>query len=594
MKYIIGISAFYHDSAACLLIDGVLANAVQEERFSRIKNDNSFPENSIKFLLKQNNIKASEINAVVFYEKPFLKFERLVETYVANFPNGFSQFKKSLPIWLKEKLFLKNLIKKQLNAIDSSFNFTKIFFEKHHTSHAASAFYPSPFEEAVVLTIDGVGEWETTTISIGNKNKIINKESILYPHSLGLLYSSFTNYLGFRVNSGEYKLMGLAPFGKPKYLEIILTNLIDLKEDGSFRLNQNFFDYSTGLKMINTKFENIFNHNSRLSEKEELTEFHADIAASIQSLVNLAILRICKYAKAKYELQNLCIAGGVALNCVTNGIVQRERIYKNIWVQPAAGDAGGSVGAALSAFFKVSNSNRIVNKYDSMKNSFLGPEFSDYEIENFLVNNKINYIKLEYEEMYSFVANKLSNGFAVGWFQGAMEFGPRSLGSRSILADPRNPNMQKILNLKIKFRESFRPFAPAILEEDKDDWFENCYKNPYMLFVSYISKKYRKKRYQKKDFFENSSSIVPAITHVDYSSRVQTVNRKQNPSFYKLISEFKKITKIPMLVNTSFNVRGEPIVCTPKDAYNCFMSTDLDLLVLNNYMILKENPHNGH
>ncbi len=596
MTYILGISSFYHDSSACLLQNGNILGAVQEERFSRIKHDSSFPAKSISWLLKDNNIKLTEINHIVFYEKPFLKFERLLETYVAFAPKGFKSFSASMPIWLREKLFQKNLIFNELKKIDKNFfSQDKIKFSEHHLSHAASAFYPSPFEEACILTLDGVGEWATTTIGLGKKNKIEILEEIHFPHSIGLLYSAFTYYLGFKVNSGEYKVMGLAPYGQPKFKKIIMENLIDIKDDGSFAMNMDFFSYATDLKMINKKFENLFGEKVRKNEAEELKQFHMDIASSIQVVTEEIILKISKYIINKYKIKNLCLAGGVALNCVANGKILREKIFENIWIQPAAGDAGGSLGAALIYWYQELENKRDQIK-DNMNGSYLGPKYSDEEIKSELEKNNANFKKYSEKEVLKLVSNYLSKNKAVGWFQGRMEYGPRALGNRSILANAKSRDMQKDLNLKVKFRESFRPFAPAILKEKVNEYFELDKDSPYMLLVSNIKEKVKvqipKEKNQNLTGLNKLNEIrskIPAVTHVDYSARIQTVDKKINKKFYNLIEEFDKLESCPILVNTSFNIRSEPIVCTPYDAFKCFMGTNLDVLVIENFILLKKD-----
>jgi carbamoyltransferase len=595
MTVILGISAYYHDSAATLLIDGEIFAAVQEERFTRIKHDNSFPANSIKYVLTEAKLDINDVNHIVFYEKPFLKFERLIETYIAMVPKGYNQFRISMPSWIQNKLFLKKIILKELKNLGLIKNDTNILFNKHHMSHAASAFYPSPFNEAIVLTIDAVGEWATTSISIGKGSELKTIKELNFPHSLGLLYSAFTYYLGFKVNSGEYKVMGLAPYGKPKYHNLILNNLVDLKDDGSFKLNQSYFNYATGLTMISKKFVKLFGQKVRKYEVGNLTQFHMDIAASIQSVTEEIILTMTKYISKEFKIQNLCLAGGVALNCVANGKILKQKTFKNIWIQPAAGDAGGSLGSCLSVWYlKLKNKRRNlkINELDHMKGAYLGPSFSEHEIDSFFRNLDIFYHKLNDIELYNYIAIKLSEGHSVGWFQGRMEFGPRALGNRSILADPRSDMMQKNLNLKVKFRESFRPFAPAIIYEDAKDWFKIKTSSSYMLFVDQVKdehKIYDKKNKLKKglDQINNKRSTIPAVTHVDYSARIQTVHKETNERFYKLLKKFKEKTGCPMLVNTSFNIRGEPIVCSPKDAYNCFMGTGLDILVIDNFMVLK-------
>ncbi len=596
MTSILGISSYYHDSAASIIIDGKIKAAAQEERFTRIKHDSSFPHNAVKFVLKYSGLKLNQIDYIVFYEKPFLKFERLLETYTAFAPKGFKSFSKSMPLWLREKLFQKKLIYEELKNHDSSFNdINKIHFSEHHLSHAASAFYPSPFQEAIILTADGVGEWATATITLGKQNKLEILKEIHFPHSLGLLYSAFTYYAGFKVNEGEYKLMGLAPYGAPKYKKIILDNLVDIKEDGSFRLNQSFFNYSTGLTMTNKKFSDLFGKLPRNAKKEELTQFHMDIASSIQSVTEDVMLKITDSISKEYEISNLCLAGGVALNCVANGKILKKNKYKNIWIQPAAGDAGGSIGCALALWFKELNNKRVVSNKDGMLGSYLGPEYNDEEIKKELDKFGAIYKKFNIEDMIYKTAMYLSEEKTVGWFQGRMEFGPRALGNRSILADPRSSSMQKKLNLKIKFRESFRPFAPSILKEEVNKWFDLDSESPYMLIVADVKKNIQnmmtedeKKLFGIKKLNIKRSSI-PAVTHVDYSARIQTVDQNTNPIYYKLISKFKEITGVPILVNTSFNVRNEPIVNTVADAYNCFLKTGLDILVCGNFILEKKD-----
>ncbi len=598
MTSILGISAFYHDSAAAILVDGKIVAAAQEERFSRIKHDSSYPFNAIQFVLDQSKLNLNDIEHIVFFEKPFLKFERLLETYMAFAPKGFKSFSLSMPIWLREKLFQKKFLFDKLQEHDDNFkDINKIKFSEHHFSHAASAFYPSPFEEAVVLTLDGVGEWATTTIGIGKKNKLEIIKEIHFPHSLGLLYSAFTYYVGFKVNSGEYKLMGLAPYGKPLFKDLIFQKLIDLKEDGSFKLNMKYFNYATGLTMTNDKFSKLFGNPVRDPNKDLLTQFHMDLAASIQAVIEEIVIRITKNISSKYKIENLCLAGGVALNCVANGKVQNEKTFKNIWIQPASGDAGGSLGAALAYWHHELGKPRDEFS-DKMMGSFLGPKFDNNFIETKLKLLKANFKKYSKEEVTSLIAKELANEKIVGWFQGKMEFGPRALGGRSILADPRSEKMQKELNLKIKFRESFRPFAPSVLREDVNEWFDLDIDSPYMLLVSQVKKE---KQIQMKKEDENLFGIeklnvkrsnIPAVTHVDYSARVQTVHKNTNPRYYDLIKEFKKITNCPVLVNTSFNVRGEPIVCSIEDAFNCFMGTNLDILVIEDFVLFKENQSN--
>ena len=598
MTRILGISAFYHDSAATIIVDGKITAAVQEERFSRVKHDSRFPINAIKYVLDENKVKLSEIDFIVFFEKPFLKFERLLETYLAFAPRGFKSFSMSMPIWLREKLFQKKLIYDELRNIDQDFNnIKKIKFSEHHYSHAASAFFPSPFEDAVVLTLDGVGEWATTTVSIGKGNNLEIIKEIHFPHSLGLLYSAFTYYSGFKVNSGEYKLMGLAPYGKPTYKDLILKNLIDVKNDGSFKLNMSYFNYATGLTMTNTKFANLFGQKKRKPETEMLTQFHMDIASSIQAVTEEIALKLTRNLADEYKIKNLCMAGGVALNCVANGKILKDKVFDNIWIQPAAGDAGGSLGAALAYWHKELKKPRIYNSKDNMMGSYLGPRYQNKQIENELNKLKGVYKKLSNEKLTEEVASLLSKQKTVGWFQGRMEFGPRALGGRSILADPRSETMQKNLNLKVKFRESFRPFAPSVLREDVKNWFDLKFDSPYMLFVAELNKSLQismndsQKNLFGIDKLNIKRSSIPAVTHVDYTARIQTVHRETNPRYYDLINEFKKITSCPVLVNTSFNIRGEPIVNTIEDAFRCFMGTDLDILVCENFILYKEDQN---
>ena len=599
MSKILGISAFYHDSAAAMLIDGKIVSAAQEERFTRIKHDSSYPYNSVEFVLKFSKLKLEEVDHIVFYEKPFLKFERLLETYVSFAPKGFQQFAKALPTWLKEKLFQKKLIMNNLKLHDKNFtDENKLFFSEHHLSHAASAFYPSPFDEAIILTADGVGEWATTTVAIGKNNKLEIKKEIHFPHSLGLLYSAFTYYIGFKVNSGEYKLMGLAPYGDPIYSDKITNEIIDIKEDGSFKLNQKYFNYSTGLTMTNNEFDKLFGQKPRNPETDKITQFHMDIAASIQKVTEDIMVKLTRSLKDEYKISNLCLAGGVALNCVANGKILSEKIFDKVWVQPASGDAGGSLGAALALWYIHKNNVRQIDLNDSMNGSYLGPEYFQKEIEEELNKTGAKYIVMKEDEIIDKTAEDLSKGKAIGWFQGRMEFGPRALGARSILGDARSSTMQKNLNLKVKYRESFRPFAPSILKKDLPEWFDMNDHSPYMLFVANVnkSKKIEMNEEQKKLFGIEKLNIkrseIPAVTHVDYSSRIQTVYEETNPKYYKLISKFKEKTKCPVIVNTSFNVRGEPIVNTPEDAFNCFMSTNLDVLVIGNCFLEKKNQDN--
>ena len=593
MKSILGISAFYHDSAACILVEGKIIAAAQEERFTRKKHDPSYPYNAIEFVLNYSNLKLSDVDQVVFFEKPFLKFERLLETYVAFAPKGFVSFGKAMPLWLKEKLFQKNFLFNKLKQHDENYKSDEnIFFSDHHLSHAASAFFPSPFKEAVVLTADGVGEWATTTVAIGKDKDLEIKKEIHFPHSLGLLYSAFTYYTGFKVNSGEYKLMGLAPYGSPIYEEKI-KQLIDIKDDGTFRLDQKFFNYTTGLTMTNDKFNNLFGQKRRNPDNEKLTQFHMDIAASIQKVTEEIMIKLAKSIRNEYGIKNLCLAGGVALNCVANGKILQEKIFDNIWVQPAAGDAGGALGAALALWHIEQGNKRVVDPNDSMNGSYLGFEYSQDQIEKELKSIGANFDILNYDDLINQTSEILSNEKAVGWFQGRMEFGPRALGGRSILADPRSEKMQKTLNLKVKYRESFRPFAPSILQEDLSSWFDINVESPYMLLVANVKydKQIEMTDEQKILFGIDKLNIkrseIPAVTHVDYSARIQTVNKNTNKRYYDLISKFKERTGCPVIVNTSFNVRGEPIVNTPTNAFNCLMGTELDFLVIGNCILDK-------
>ena len=593
MKSILGISAFYHDSAACIILDGEIVAATQEERFTRKKHDSNYPKNAIDFVLNHCNLKLSEVDQIVFFEKPFLKFERLLETYVAFAPKGFISFSKAMPLWIKEKLFQKNFLFNKLKEHDENYkSYKNIFFSDHHLSHAASAFFPSPFEEAVILTADGVGEWATTTVAVGRNNNLEIKKEILFPHSLGLLYSAFTYYTGFKVNSGEYKLMGLAPYGSPIY-EDKIKKIVDIKDDGTFRLDQKYFNYATGLTMTNDKFNELFGQKPRDPKTEQITQFHMDIASSIQKVTEVIMVKLAKAIRNDYGIKNLCLAGGVALNCVANGKILKEKIFENIWIQPAAGDAGGSLGAALALWHIEQGNKRIVSENDSMNGSYLGCEFDQQQIEKELNSLGANFQTFEYENLIDETAEFLANEKVIGWFQGRMEFGPRALGGRSILGDPRSNKMQKNLNLKVKYRESFRPFAPSVLKEDVNTWFDINVDSPYMLLVADINpnKKIEMTSEQEKLFGIDKLNIkrseIPAVTHVDYSARIQTVTKNTNPRYYDLISKFKKKTGCPLLINTSFNVRGEPIVNTPIDAFNCFMGTELDYLVIGNCILDK-------
>lgn len=594
MSYILGISAYYHDSAAALICDGEIVAAAQEERFTRKKHDASFPKNSILYTLKEAKIPLRELDYIVFYEKPLLTFDRLLETYLAYAPQGLQSFISAMSVWLQEKLYLKTVLKKALAELGNCKpkELPPLLFGEHHQSHAASAFFPSPFEKAAVLCMDGVGEWATTSLWLGEGNQLTPLWEIDFPHSLGLLYSAFTYYTGFKVNSGEYKLMGLAPYGQPKYVDLILDNLLDLKDDGTFRLNMKYFNYTTGLTMTNKLFDRLFGAPPRQPEAE-LTSREMDIAASIQQVTEEIVLRLANTAKKELGVDYLCLAGGVALNCVANGRLLREGKFKDIWIQPAAGDAGGAIGAALSVWHQYLEKPRQTDGSDKMKGSYLGPRFSPDEIQQYLDDIKAIYTHFDEAKLCKTVANILAKGNVVGWFQGRMEFGPRALGDRSIIGDPRNKKMQSVMNLKIKYRESFRPFAPSVLADKVSDYFDLDHNSPYMLLVAEIKEELRvaMTEEQKQLFGIEKLNIprsqLPAITHVDYSARVQTVHPETNPRYHQLISEFEALTGCGVLVNTSFNVRGEPIVCTPEDAYRCFMRTEMDYLVLENYVLAK-------
>lgn len=594
---VLGISAFYHDSAAALIEDDHIVAAAQEERFTRKKHDPSFPQNAIAYCLEEAKLELDDLDHVVFYDKPFLKFERLLETYVALAPRGFRSFKMAIPLWLREKLFQKNLLGRELKKICESFEGTsKLLFCEHHLSHAASAFYPSPFENAVVLTMDGVGEWATTSAGLGDGHHLEIFQEIHFPHSLGLLYSALTYYTGFKVNSGEYKVMGLAPYGQPKYAKLILDNLIDVKPDGSFRLDMSYFDYCTGLTMTNDRFAKLFGAPVRGTD-ELLTPFHMDVAASIQAVLDEVVLRMTRSLAEQTGSRNLCLAGGVALNCVANGKVLRDGKFENVWIQPAAGDAGGALGAALAAVHIFKDKPRRTNGRDNMSGAFLGPSFPQADIERRLTKAGARFVVLSDNEMIEKTAQALAAQQAVAWFQGRMEFGPRALGARSILGDPRSPTMQKNLNLKVKYRESFRPFAPSVLREDVSDWFELNSDSPYMLIVADVRKDRRRVMTPEEealfgiDKLNIVRSEIPAVTHIDYSARVQTVHEETNPLYHRLIKRFKALTGCPVLVNTSFNVRGEPIVCAPEDAFRCFMGNELDLLVVGNCVLTKQDQN---
>ena len=594
--YILGISAFYHDSSACLVKDGEIIAAAQEERFTRKKHDARFPRHAIQYCLKEADISANQIDNVVFYEKPFVKFERLLETYLAFAPKGFTSFAKAMPVWIKDKLFQKSaLINELKSTLDKDINWSeRLLFSEHHLSHAASAYYPSPFESAAVLTLDGVGEWTTTSLAIGKGHSLKVVKEIHFPHSIGLLYSAFTYYTGFKVNSGEYKVMGLAPYGKPRYADLIREKLITVAKDGSFQLDMSYFDYATGLTMTNKKFDALFGGPPRTSETK-LSQREMDLAASVQKVTEDIVLELARGIANETGERNLCLAGGVALNCVANGVLLREKIFDKIWIQPAAGDAGGALGAALSTWFLHHDNERTVSKNrDAMKGTYLGPEFSNAEIEAELNECSAIYKKLSENELIDEVATALVDEKVVGWMQGRMEFGPRALGGRSIIADPCSPVMQKQLNLKVKYRESFRPFAPSVLREDVSEWFEHESDSPYMLLVADVQKDKRRAMTPDEealfgiDKLNVPRSSVPAITHVDYSSRIQTVHADTNPRYHAVISKFKEKSGCPLVVNTSFNVRGEPIVCTPTDAFKCFMGTEMDVLAVGNYLLYKK------
>ena len=598
---ILGISAFYHDSAAALVEGGRIIAAAQEERFTRKKGDANYPENAIAYCLDEAGVGVDEVDRVVFYDKPFLKFERLLETYIAFAPRGFRSFSMALPAWLKEKLFQKILLGRKLRAIDREVDWSeRLLFAEHHQSHAASAFYPSPFKDAVVLTMDGVGEWTTTSVSVGHGNELEMIRELYFPHSLGLLYSAFTFYTGFRVNSGEYRMMGLAPYGEPKYYTTILEHLIDLKSDGTFRLNLDYFDYCTGLKMTNDKFDALFGGPPRLSD-DPITQRHMDLAASAQLVTDEAMLRLTRSVREETGIGNLCLAGGVALNCVANGKILRDARFDDIWIQPAAGDAGGALGAALLASHRLFEEPRHSGtdashgfNGDAMHGAYLGPEFSHDEICRVLDDIGASYETFEDSELIDITADALADGKAVGWFQGRMEFGPRALGNRSILGDARSPTMQKTLNLKIKYRESFRPFAPSVLRSEVSEWFELDCDSPYMLLVADVKESRCKPESEQQsrlfgiERLNEIRSEVPAVTHVDYSARVQTVHPDTNPRYYALLEAFNEKTGCPVIVNTSFNVRSEPIVCTPEDAFRCFMGTEIECLVIGNCFLWKE------
>lgn len=592
---ILGISGLYHDSAAALVVDGTIVAAAQEERFTRKKHDSAFPRRAIAYVLEEAGVGLAEVDHVVFYDKPFLKFERLLETYLAFAPRGYRSFAMAIPVWLREKLFQKSLLVKELRRFDPTFDGeAKLLFSEHHQAHAASAFFPSPFEEAVVLTIDGVGEWATTTVGIGRGKDLEIVKEIHFPHSLGLLYSALTYYLGFKVNSGEYKVMGLAPYGAPRHMDLFYNHLIDLKPDGSFRLDQQYFDYCTGLTMTNARFDALFGGPPRKSD-EPLTQRHMDLAASLQAVTEEVVLRITRALAAEYRIPNLCMAGGVALNCVANGKILRDGAFKRLWVQPAAGDAGGALGAALAAYHGIAHKERNVGTGDAMRGSYLGPAFGQDEIERRLKAVGARFVVLDDAALINAVVDGLMEEKAVGWFQGRMEFGPRALGGRSILGDPRSPVMQKMLNLKVKYRESFRPFAPSVLREDVADWFNIEADSPYMLLVADVAERHRiAMTAEQNELFGIEKlnvprSAIPAVTHVDYSARIQTVHADTNPCYHALILAFKTRTGCPVLINTSFNVRGEPIVGSPEDAFRCFMGSEIEMLAVGNCLLHKED-----
>ncbi len=596
--HVLGISAYYHDSAACIVRDGEIVAAAQEERFTRKKHDARFPHNAIRYCLYEAAIPAAKLDHVAFYDKPFLKFERLLETYLAFAPRGFRSFRMAVPIWLREKLFLKDLLGRELAKLDDTQDWReRLLFGEHHMSHAASAFYPSPFESAAVLTLDGVGEWATASLAIGAGNSLEMHREIHFPHSIGMLYSAFTYYTGFKVNSGEYKVMGLAPYGEPRYVDRIYSHLIDVKADGSFHMNQDYFDYCTGLTMTNRRFAELFEGPPRKPE-QPLTQRHMDLAASIQKVTEDVMLKLTRAVARDTGQRNLCLAGGVALNCVANGKILRDGSFEQLWVQPAAGDAGGALGVALSTYHGLLGQARSVRPTkDSMRGSFLGPEFSDAEIEQRLDAVGARFERLSDTDVVQTCAQELVGGKAVGWFQGRMEFGPRALGARSILGDARSPSIQKTLNLKVKYRESFRPFAPSVLREDVSEWFELDTDSPYMLLVADVARSKRRAMTECEqalfgiDKLNVPRSSVPAVTHVDYSARIQTVHQDTNPRYHALLKEFKRLTNCPVLVNTSFNVRGEPIVCTPEDAFRCFMGTGIERLVCGNFLLQKERQN---
>ncbi len=595
-RVILGISAFYHDSAAALVVDGHLVAAAQEERFTRKKHDPNFPEKAIRYCLSEARITLRQVDAIVFYDKPFVKFERLLETYLAFAPKGFVSFVQSMPVWLKEKFFLKDLLKKSLAKLSGlkTGDLPTLLFTEHHQAHASSAFFPSPFERAAVLCLDGVGEWATSSVWLGENNTLTPQWELDFPHSLGLLYSAFTYYTGFKVNSGEYKLMGLAPYGQPKFVDTIYEHLLDLKSDGTFRLNLDYFNYPTGLTMTTTKFHELFGGKPRKPESP-ITQKEMDLASSIQAVTEDIVIKLAQTAQRELQVDNLCLAGGVALNCVANGKLHKTKMFKDIWVQPAAGDAGGAIGAALSGWYEYFGNKRTALPTDAMKGSYLGPKQSLLEIKQYLNSINAPFVELEDASLMKEVANLLAKENVIGWVQGRMEFGPRALGGRSIIGDPRSPKMQSIMNLKIKYRESFRPFAPVVKSDKVSEWFDFEGISPYMLMVAPIAKQHQLAMPKESealfgiDKLNVARSSIPAVTHVDYSARIQTVHQHTNPRFYELLNEFEKLTDCPVLINTSFNVRGEPIVCTVEDAYRCFMRTEMDYLVVENLIISKQN-----
>ena len=594
--HILGISAFYHDSAAALITDGKAVAAAQEERFTRKKQDSAFPVKAMQYCLEEAGLELSDVDYIAFYDKPFLKFERLLETYVAYAPKGFESFRMAMPLWLKEKLFQKSLLRNKLKSHAPEYNWdNRLLFAEHHQSHAASAFYPSPFESAAILTMDGVGEWTTTSLGLGKGNSVEMVRELHFPHSLGLLYSAFTYYTGFRVNSGEYKVMGLAPYGEPKYSKLIMDNVVDIKEDGSFRLDLSYFDFCTGLRMTNEKFDKLFDAPPR-SPESELTQREMDLAASIQDVTEEIVLRLGRSIAKETGEKNLCLAGGVALNCVANGKLLRDKSFDNIWIQPAAGDAGGALGSALVAYHHFQGQPRKLNGVmDGMKGSYLGPEYAQDDIEKRLTAAGGKFTVQSDAETTDMTATAMTEGKAIGWFQGRMEFGPRALGGRSILGDPRDPAMQKTLNLRVKYRESFRPFAPSVLDEDVSEWFDHEGISPYMLMVANVKESHRREMTEEEQALFGIEKLnvprsdIPAITHVDYSARIQTVHEETNPRYHALIKSFKEKTGCPIVINTSFNVRGEPIVCTPEDAFRCFMGSGIEVLVVGNCYLAKED-----